>query len=78
MGRLAAELEAASYIRVEGDPEDARVRILKLTAKGQRLMRDSFEVMAELERRYARSIGPKWLAAVLRGLAVFLDTAERD
>jgi DNA-binding MarR family transcriptional regulator len=78
MGRLAVELEAAGYIRVQGDPKDARARVLKLTKAGKRLMLDSLEVMAELERRYARSIGRDRLTAVLGGLAAFIDEAERD
>src|SRR5215469_2634475 len=34
MGRLAAELEEAGYIRIQTDPKDARVRALRLTAQG--------------------------------------------
>jgi DNA-binding MarR family transcriptional regulator len=72
MGRLAQDLEDSGYIRIETDPRDARVRVLKLTAHGSKLMRDSFDVMAELERRYARAIGGKRVAAMLRGLAAFI------
>src|SRR5580704_8142813 len=43
MGRLATELEEAGYIRARGNPKDARQRILRFTATGNRLMRDSFE-----------------------------------
>jgi DNA-binding MarR family transcriptional regulator len=57
MGRLAAELENAGYVRVLDDPRDARVRVLRLTEAGERLMLDSLDVMAELERRYAGAIG---------------------
>ena len=78
MGRLAAELEIAGYVRVESDPKDARARVLTLTKTGRRLMLDSLEVMAELERRYARSIGRDRLSAVLRGLADFIEIAERS
>ena len=39
-------------------------------------MRDSFEVMAELERRYAGSIGRRPFAALLQGLAAFVEQAE--
>jgi DNA-binding MarR family transcriptional regulator len=77
MGRLAAELEGAGYIRVERDPTDARARILQLTKTGQRLMRDSLKIMAELERRYASSVGEDALRAVLRGLAAFVEGAEQ-
>jgi DNA-binding MarR family transcriptional regulator len=76
MGRLATELEQAGYIRIESDPEDGRVRALRLTAQGSKLMLDSFDVMAELERRYAKMIGDKPLAAVLRGLSAFIAQAE--
>jgi DNA-binding MarR family transcriptional regulator len=78
MGRLATELEAAGYIRVESDPKDARARVLQLTRTGRRLMLDSLEIMAELERCYARSVGRDRLAALLGGLAAFVEVAERD
>ena len=72
------ELEGAGYIRVQGDPNDARARVLQLTKTGKRLMLDSLKVMAELELRYARSVGRDRLAVVLRGLAAFVEGAERD
>jgi DNA-binding MarR family transcriptional regulator len=78
MGRLAAELEGAGYIRVRSDAKDGRMRILQLTRTGKRLMLDSLDVMAELERRYARSIGEARLDGLLQGLAIFIDHAERD
>lgn len=78
MGRLATELARAGYIRVKGDPKDARARVLQLTKSGKQLMLDSLEVMAELERRYARSIGHDRLAGVLGGLAAFIAAAERE
>jgi len=78
MGRLATELEDAGYIRVQRDPKDARARVLQLTKTGKQLMLDSLEGMAELERRYARSGGQDRLAAVLRGLAAFVEGAEQD
>jgi len=78
MGRLAAELEAAGYVRVQGDPNDARARILQLTKTGKQLMLDSLEVMEELEHRYAASLGRDQLAAVLGGLARFVEEIEQD
>jgi len=78
MGRLATELEAAGYIRVQKDPKDARARILRLTKAGERLMSDSFEVMAELEHRYAQLIGRDLQTEMLKGLASFIEREERD
>jgi DNA-binding MarR family transcriptional regulator len=77
MGRLAAELEEAGYIRIETDLQDARVRMLRLTEEGNRLMLDSLDVMAELERRYTGIIGANRLAAVLRGLSAFITQADK-
>jgi DNA-binding MarR family transcriptional regulator len=76
MGRLAVELESAGYIRLRKNAEDGRVRILQLTNTGKRLMLDSLEVMADLERRYALSVGEDRLEALLQGLAIFIDGAE--
>jgi hypothetical protein len=39
-------------------------------------MLDSLDVMAELERRYARLIGKNRLAAILRGLSAFITQAD--
>ncbi len=78
MGRLASELESAGYILMRGDPNDARVRVLQLTEAGTRLMLHSLEIMTELERRYAHLIGRDQFAALLQGLASFVEKAERD
>jgi DNA-binding MarR family transcriptional regulator len=78
MGRLASELEGAGYIRVRADPKDARARILQLTRAGRKLMLDSLEVLAELERRCAGAIGQDRLAAILGGLADFVEATEGD
>ena len=74
MGRLAAELEGAGFLRVAADPADARARVLTLTEAGHGLMRDSFEVIEALERRYADAIGTDRLAQVLAGLTAFVET----
>jgi DNA-binding MarR family transcriptional regulator len=76
MGRLALDLESAGYLRVISDSKDARVRKLELTETGQRLMLDSLNVMADLERRYAKLIGPDTLRATLDGLKAFSDAAD--
>ncbi len=73
MGRLAAELEAVGYLRVDADQDDARVKLLRLTDKGHRLMIDSFEVMTELERRYGEVMGVARLRALQRDLLAFIE-----
>ena len=78
MGRIAAELEEAGYIRVENDPRDARVRVLRLTDEGHRLMMDSLDAMADLEHRYARVMGKARLVELQRGLKIFIEEYDRD
>jgi DNA-binding MarR family transcriptional regulator len=78
MGRLAADLEAAGYIRVAGDPRDARAKALRLTASGQRLMLESLEVMAELEARYIIAMGRPRFAELLDGLQAFVARTSQD
>ncbi len=68
MGRLAVELEIAGYLRIESDPEDLRVRILRFTPSGERLMRESFEVMSALERSFARGLGREAYRVLREGL----------
>jgi DNA-binding MarR family transcriptional regulator len=76
MGRLATELENAGYIRAAGDLADRRAKRLELTEAGQRLMLDSLDVMAKLERRYASLIGGDRLNVVLDGLRAFNEAAD--
>jgi DNA-binding MarR family transcriptional regulator len=79
MGRLAAELQAAGFVRLKRDPRDARVRVLVLTRGGERLMLESLQVMAELQRRYAHAIGKFRFAAALaalEGLVAHLESPQ--
>jgi DNA-binding MarR family transcriptional regulator len=76
MGRLAADLQEAGYIRMTDDPADGRTKRLELTESGTRLMLDSLDVMRDLEDGYAELIGRDRLWAVLEGLRAFNDAME--
>jgi DNA-binding MarR family transcriptional regulator len=76
MGRLAAELEEAGYIRMIDDAADGRAKMLELTKAGARLMRDSLEVMSSLEARYAELIGRDRLRSVVDGLRTFNEAVD--
>jgi DNA-binding MarR family transcriptional regulator len=78
MGRLASELAAAGYIRVADDPHDARVKALRLTVRGQRLMRESLDVMSRLESRYAAAIGKARFTELLHGLQAFVTNVSHE
>jgi DNA-binding MarR family transcriptional regulator len=73
MGRLAAELEEAGYLKVRSDPQDGRARVLQLTKRGTRLMLESLEVMAALQGDYAECLGEHNLAGLLNTLEKFIE-----
>ncbi len=77
MVRLATELDSAGHAFPHSDPTDARTHALQLTKRWKRLMLDSFEVTAALERRHANAIDRHQLPAVLRDLAAFAKGRKR-
>jgi DNA-binding MarR family transcriptional regulator len=76
MGRLAAELQREGYLTVADEPHDARVKVLRLTKKGRRLMLDSLKVMAELESGYATAIGRTRFAGLRTSLRGFIEAHD--
>ena len=72
LGRLARELDAAGYVNIEASANDARVRVLTFTEKGRQLMRESFDIMADLQNRYAGKIGKDRFDAFVKGAEALL------
>jgi DNA-binding MarR family transcriptional regulator len=55
ISRLAAEMERVGLIRRRGDPNDARVVRVEMTAKGRRVLGKGRELrIADIERRVRR------------------------
>lgn len=57
MGELVEDLETKGYLRRVADPRDARARLVRLTAKGERHVRDAEGVVAEVEGDVVRRLG---------------------
>lgn len=76
MGRLAAELEQAGYLTVADDPHDARVKVLRLTRNGRKLMLESLKVMADLEAGYGTAIGRTRFANLRTSLQGFIEAHD--
>ena len=52
MSKLVSEMERADLVRRRGDPSDARVVRLEMTAKGRRVLAKGRELrIADIERR---------------------------
>ena len=72
MGTLAKELESKGYLRRIVDEIDARAWRLCFTAKGSRLMLDTFEIVSEIEARVVKKTGKakfQWLQASLAAIS---------
>ena len=78
MGRLADDLQRAGYIKSTDDKTDKRSRILQFTAKGWKLMTDSFDALDTIERRYASRMGIAKLEGLRTALVVLLESSETD
>jgi DNA-binding MarR family transcriptional regulator len=72
MGQLVADLEKKGYVERVEDPEDGRARVVRLTKKGWRHVRDAREIIGEIEEAYARRLGDgrlETLRAILNDLS---------
>jgi DNA-binding MarR family transcriptional regulator len=57
VGRLIDELEQLGYVERRPDPGDRRAKLVVPTKRGLEQMRLGDEVVAEVERRHAESVG---------------------
>ena len=72
MGQLVADLEKKGYVERVEDPGDGRARVVRLTKKGRRHVRDAREIIGEIEEAYARRLGDgrlETLRAILNDLS---------
>jgi DNA-binding MarR family transcriptional regulator len=72
MGQLVADLEKKGYVERVEDPADRRAKLVRLTKKGWRHVRDAREIISEIEEAYARRLGYgcfETLRAILKNLS---------
>jgi DNA-binding MarR family transcriptional regulator len=76
MSELVAYLEGHGYVERIPDPNDARAKLVRLTAKGHELSRTAAGHMEEIEARWSRVLG----ARRMRELRAALEdvTAARE
>lgn len=73
VGTLAKELETKGYLRRVEDDNDRRAWVLRFTPRGWRLMLETFEIVAEIERRIGTRVGRPQFAALRGGLAALSE-----
>ncbi|GAA2045100.1 MarR family winged helix-turn-helix transcriptional regulator [Catenulispora yoronensis] len=63
-GKTIEGLERDGYVERVPDPDDARSKIIRLTARGVEVQRLAFRAMAEQRARWAEQLGEEQLASV--------------
>ena len=71
--RLIRHLEDHGYIKLEPDPTDQRARVVRLTKRGRRLIREIRMAVEEVEAEWEERLGRKRLGALR---AILKELAE--
>jgi DNA-binding MarR family transcriptional regulator len=74
MGYLVDQLERRGYVERRADPTDRRAALVVLTDRGWSEVRAALDVIAGIERRWARALGTERMEQ-LRELLVDLNAA---
>ena len=74
MAYLVEQMQALGYVEVLPDPDDRRAKRVRLTARGEALVREAVRLSAQHERRYAMLIGQERVSE-LRAILEALDRA---
>ena len=75
IGTMIDELETLGYVERRPDPADRRAKLVCPTERGQAQMAAADKVMAALQERHARRLGPERYAEFK---AIFQDVVEHQ
>ncbi len=81
MGELVLDLEGKGYVERGADPVDARAKIVRLTQKGRKHLRDSRRVVEDVEQDVRRRVGDRRVRDhhdLLRWIAEQYGAASRE
>lgn len=76
MAYLVEQLESAGYLAVEPDPEDRRAKRVRLTPRGEVLVREALRLSARYERRLAEMVGEARFAQMRATLETIYDRLD--
>jgi DNA-binding MarR family transcriptional regulator len=68
VGEVVSDLEKRGYVERAPDPEDGRVKIIRLTTKGRDVYLTGWKLNRELEQEWAARFGEDRVAAVREAL----------
>ena len=72
------EMENRGYLRRVPDPDDARAKIVRLTARGRRYVAEARRVVAGMETRIRRELGYRQFAVMRDGIARIIGIEEEE
>lgn len=81
LGELVDDLQRRGYLERQPDPSDGRVKVIRLTARGQRSRAAAAEAFRQIEEEWGRRVGERRVAALrvtLAGIAGTDPTAGDD
>ena len=73
---LIDELESRGYVRRVPDPEDARAKVVRLTAHGRRCAAEARRVVAGVESRARRDLGIRRYATMREALEMLTGVSD--
>ena len=73
---IVDDLEARGYVRRVPDAEDARAKVVRLTARGRRYVAEARRAMAALEARARRELGERRYEALRSSLDQLIGEDE--
>jgi DNA-binding MarR family transcriptional regulator len=76
--KLIDEMERLGYVEKHPDPQDARVKVLRLAERGHRAVAEARRVHLDFERRLAERFGAEDVAAMRRVLEGLADEEYGD
>jgi DNA-binding MarR family transcriptional regulator len=78
MMQVVDDLEARGYVRRVADPEDARAKVVKLTARGRRCVADCRRIIQAQESWTRRSLGDRRYEAFREALELLAAGSESE
>ena len=75
---LVNDLADLGYLTRRPDPADGRAKLIDLTKRGQALMADAGERVADIERRWSKLVGAKDFAQMCRTMQRLLDELDPE
>jgi DNA-binding MarR family transcriptional regulator len=77
IGRIVDELEALGYVKRHAEDSDRRAKPIVPTERGRDVMRLSDEIVHDIERRMAQTIGEGEFENFLKALVTVVDTLSQ-